>query len=124
MENVKKEKESVDNNKNTIEKATKECYQCIKLLILFIIYMLITCLINKYNTEYINRSKYIQKREYKHEIKTKKFALIQRLECPQCGFFSFYIVHLGCINKTLSLGYIRILDLQSFPNVYNGNDTS
>ena len=30
---------------------------------------------------------------------TKKFAFVRRLECPICGFFSFYIVHLGCLNK-------------------------
>ena len=125
MENVKKEKESEENNKNTNEKGTKECYVClIKLLILLIIYILITYLVNDYNHEYFYNNNNIKKRAHKHEIKTKKFALIQRLECPQCGFFSFYIVHLGCINKTLSLGYIPIVDLQSFPNVYNGNDTS
>ena len=54
---------------------------------------------------------------------TKKFAIIRKLECPQCGFFSFYIIHLGCINKYLSEGYIPIIDLQSFSNVYNKNKT-
>ena len=36
-----------------------------------------------------------------------------------CGLFSFYIVHLGCINKYLTEGYIPIVDLKSFNNIYN-----
>ena len=38
--------------------------------------------------------------------------------------FSFYLVHLGCINKYLYEGYIPIVDLQSFKNVYNLNNLS
>ena len=56
--------------------------------------------------------------------KTKKFVIIRRLESPNSGFFSFYIVHLGCINKYLLDGYIPIIDLQSFNNVYNKGNTS
>lgn len=55
---------------------------------------------------------------------SKNFSIIQRLECPNCGFFSFYIVHLGCAYKSLSQGYIPIIDLQSFPNIYNNGNTS
>ena len=58
-----------------------------------------------------NNKKYI----YSHI----KFAIIKRTNCPTCGLFSFYIVHLGCINKYLNLGYIPIIDLKSFPNIYN-----
>ena len=54
----------------------------------------------------------------------KKFAIIRRLGCPDCGFFSFYIVNLGCIFLYLSKGYIPIIDLKSFKNVYNNENTS
>ena len=46
------------------------------------------------------------------------------MNCPNCGFFSFYIIHLGCVNKYLLKGYIPIIDLQSFKNAYNKGNTS
>ena len=54
----------------------------------------------------------------------KKFIILRRKDCPGCGFFSFYGVHLGCINKTLNEGYIPIIDLQSFENKYNKGNLS
>ena len=64
----------------------------------------------------------IQQKKYYYNY--KNFSIIRRIKCPNCGFFSNYIVHLGCINKSLSMGYIPIIDLQSFPNMYNGGNTS
>ena len=61
-------------------------------------------------------------KNYQQKIKDfqyKNFSILRRLECPGCGFFSFFVVNLGCIKKFLSTGYIPIVDLQSFPNVYN-----
>ena len=98
---IKKEKYPARDNK----KETKNCSSCI---------------INNQTKNNHNRIN----REKKHYLKTKNFAILQRLECPQCGFFSHYIVNLGCMNKYISLGYIPIIDLKSFPNVYNGNDTN
>ena len=60
----------------------------------------------------------------KNDYTSKKFAIIRRLECPNCGIFSFFIVNLGCVNYYLSLGYIPIIDLQTFPNMYNGGNIS
>ena len=59
-----------------------------------------------------------------NDYSTKKFALIQRHDCTTCGFFSFYIVHLGCIYKYLSEGYIPIVDLQDYKNIYNNFNIS
>ena len=57
------------------------------------------------------------KRKMKEYNKEKnKFAIFSRTRCPSCGLFSFYIIHLGCINYYLSKGYIPIVDLQSFKN--------
>lgn len=53
-----------------------------------------------------------------------KFAIIRRTNCPVCGFFSFYIVHLGCINKYINRGFIPIIDVMSFPNIFNGFNIS
>ena len=60
----------------------------------------------------------------KKDFSLYRFSIVQRLQCPNCGFFSFYMIHLGCINKCLSMGYIPIIDLQSFPNAYNNGNTS
>ena len=96
-----------------------------KLTFLLLILLLIMHLLNKYYTEISRNYKYyIEKWKYRYYLKTKNFVILQRLECPQCGFFSNYIVHLGCIYRNLLLGNIPIIDLKSFPNVYNGNNTS
>ena len=52
------------------------------------------------------------------------FAIIKRLDCSACGLFSDYIVYLGCINYFLNKGFIPIIDLQSFKNIYNGYNIS
>ena len=96
----------------------------IKIFLIFVIYILIKNFIIKQNNEKNNNNGYIKNRERMHDLKTLNFVLGRRLECPQCGFFSFYIVNLGCIYKYLNIGYVPIIDLQSFPNVYNGNDTT
>ena len=58
------------------------------------------------------------------DYKSKTFSIIRRTGCPNCGFFSFYIAHLGCINELLSEGTIPIIDLKSFPNIYNKGNTN
>ena len=58
------------------------------------------------------------------DYNTKKFALFGREEFPNCGFFSFYIVHLGCANKYLNEGYIPIIDLLYFKNIFNKGNKS
>ena len=58
------------------------------------------------------------------DYNTKNFSIIRRFECLKCGFFSYYIVYLGCMNKMFVDGLIPIADLKSFPNAYNGGNTS
>ena len=59
-----------------------------------------------------------------NDYKNKKFVIFHRHDCPSCGLFSFFIIHLGCINKFLLEGYIPIVDLQSFNNIYNRGNKS
>lgn len=47
------------------------------------------------------------------------FAIIKRKNCTN-GLFGYYVAYLGCLNKFIKNGYIPILDLLSFPNVFNG----
>ena len=50
---------------------------------------------------------------------SSKFAILRRDNSPLNGLFSFYIVHLGCISKFLSEGYIPIIDVKTYGNVFN-----
>ena len=102
MENNKENNSELNNKQN----ATKTCIRAkLKIFTLIIIYMLIKYINNKPFPNK-NNFEYIKKRERMYDLKTKKYAIVHRLECPQCGFFSFYIVHLGCLYKYLTLGYI------------------
>ena len=35
------------------------------------------------------------------------------------GLFGFYVAYIGCLNILINNGYIPILDLSSFPNIFN-----
>ena len=62
--------------------------------------------------------------ETKMCTENKQFAILSRTNCEACGLFSYYIVHLGCIITYLDEGYIPIIDVGSFSNVFNGyNET-
>lgn len=52
--------------------------------------------------------------------KKSKFAILGRKNCPLCGLFSNFNAHLGCIHQYLEKGYIPIIDLSSFENIFNG----
>ena len=55
----------------------------------------------------------------------KQFAILKRTSCEACGLFSYYIVHLGCIITYLNEGYIPIINVGSFSNIFNGyNETT
>lgn len=41
------------------------------------------------------------------------------MNCNVCGLFFFYIHYLGCIVSFVKKGYIPIVDLVSFPNIFN-----
>jgi len=60
----------------------------------------------------------------KLDYNSNKFAIIKRNTCPICGLFSYFIVYLGCINKFINLGFIPIIDLESFPNIFNKLNSS
>ena len=81
---------------------------------------------NFYNKQYIFGKNYKKVNitnlynEKKMCSENKKFAILRRVNCEACGLFSYYIVHLGCIITFLNEGFIPIIDVSSFPNVFNG----
>ena len=48
------------------------------------------------------------------------FAIVKFSSCITCGFFSYYIIYITCIKTNIIKGYIPIIDLESFPNIFNG----
>ena len=58
------------------------------------------------------------------DYNNNSFAIIRRPDCRSCGLFSYFIIYLGCINECISLGYIPIIDLVSFPNIFNKMNSS
>lgn len=67
-------------------------------------------------------SRLYQKKEL-FDIKIK-FAIISDSSCEKCGILSFYIHYVGCLSRFLNSGYIPIIDLKSFPNIFNGFNIS
>jgi hypothetical protein len=47
------------------------------------------------------------------------FVIIKDNKCKICGLMAYYKHYLVCITKYLNLGYIPIIDLISFPNIFN-----
>lgn len=90
-------------------------------IIISILFLCTHLLNNSHNIiEFQITNNIYNKSSIKISYDNSKFAIINRINCPICGLFSFYIVHLGCINKYISMGYIPIIDVMSFPNVFNG----
>ena len=65
-----------------------------------------------------NRNKILLKPNNKLEYINKKFAIIIN-KCYNCGLFSFYLNYLKCIVEVIIFGYIPVVDLFSFPNIFN-----
>ena len=74
---------------------------------------------NSFKSSGNNKTKLFNKQNSHLDYNKTKFAIIKRTSCSICGLFSYYIVYLGCINNFISLGFIPIVDLESFPNIFN-----
>lgn len=45
--------------------------------------------------------------------------IILNADCPTCGFFAYYTVFIECINRFIINGFIPIIDLNVYGNIYN-----
>ena len=113
-------------NKENISKLSKVKY-CFKIFLGFIFIISFIFAIFKLLHKRKDKAEKIYGLSFEQKMNdysTKKFAIFGRGECPTCGLFSYYIVFLGCINKYVQKGYIPIIDIQNYNNVYNrGNKT-
>lgn len=85
----------------------------LKIIILFLIIYV------NYYIYYVNQNKKMKEIKHKIDYEKNSFVILRRTLCDACGLFSFYMVYLGCINNWITKGYIPIVDMKSFPNVYN-----
>ena len=52
-----------------------------------------------------------------------KFIII-KYNCRVCGLFTIYVNFLNCINTFINKGYIPIIDLNAYPNIFNKFNSS
>ena len=58
-------------------------------------------------------------RNIKIDYQNNNFSIIRYTKCPTCGFFSYYLTYITCVKNLIINGYIPILDLKTFPNIFN-----
>lgn len=69
------------------------------------------------------RSKIMLKKEPAEEFKKYIYDfnfIILKNKYSNTGLFGLYVSYLGCIIKYINEGFIPIIDLSSFPNIFNG----
>ena len=114
-------KKSLNNKIYTKSKIFAKFYKIITIFFMTILYSFNIFI----NETYDQNNNYGLTLEQKmKDYLTKNFSIMKRFECVDCGFFSFYIVYLGCINKLLSIGKIPIVDLKTYTNAFNKGNTS
>ena len=104
---------------NNINYLCKEYFLNIKYILslfIFIIIIRFNLLKIKKMNSFINSQKYQQKEFYDNNT----FIILKDDDCKICGLMAYYKHYLVCINNYISLGYIPIIDLRSFPNILNG----
>jgi len=67
--------------------------------------------------EFIIEERPLEKRKYDYE--NTQFKIIYKKNCSTCGFFTYYINFLGCIITSISSQRTPIIDVRSYPNIFN-----
>ena len=76
---------------------------------------------NKYSEKRLNSEDIISPTDpyFKLDFEKNKFIIIRINDCKECGFFYYYINYLGCFLSIIISSKIPLIDLSSFPNVFN-----
>ena len=101
-----------------INKKYEDKWKIIKLINLIFIFILLKNYNNFFNKN-INKNynlEYIQ--NYNNTF------IIIKYKDKICGLFFFFLSFLECINTYINKGYIPIIDLSSYPNIFNGFNAS
>ena len=79
---------------------------------------------NSYNLLLIKKNN-INNLNSHYIIQYNNTFIIMKIKCKGCGLFAIYKNSLQCINTFINKGYIPIIDLISYPNMFNNfNSTS
>ena len=88
------------------------------IFIIFIFQLLLLIIFIKIYKSKIMLEKQLYK-EFKISFYDFNFIIIKN-KYSNIGLFGLYISYLGCIIKYINEGFIPIIDLSSFPNIFNG----
>ena len=101
-----------------INKNNKNNWKIIKLINLIFIFIF---LINYNNFFNENRNKNYN---LENMQKYNNIFIVIEYKDKICGLFYFFLTFLECINTYIIKGYIPIMDLSSYPNIFNGFNVS
>lgn len=73
------------------------------------------------NDELNIKERPIEKRKY--DYNNTLFKIIYKKNCQDCDFFTYYINFLGCIITSITSQRTPIIDVRSYPNIFNENNT-
>jgi len=92
-----------------------------KILIFYLLFFFINYFFKEfhYNKNIFNQSYTKIYLQHKIDYENNIFAIMRR-PCKLCGLFSYYKVFLSCIQKYIIKGFIPILEVETYPNVFNG----
>ena len=117
---LKQNRETINNKKNNKKNI---CHSIIFSIIKIALFPILFTFILKKKKK-LNQKNFRKFSNSSKNFDNYKFAILADSVCPGCGLFSFYIHYLGCLCRFINRGFIPIIDLQSFPNVYNGFNVS
>ena len=94
-------------------------YKNIKnIVVKFIIIILFSNFIILFNFFLIKKNNIYDFNNYYIEQNNNTFIII-KYNCKICGLFCIFFNFLNCINTFVNKGYIPIMDLSSYPNIFN-----
>ena len=103
-----------------------KCYYCYlvifqQILIFYLLFFFINYFSKQFhdNQNIFNQSYTKIYLQHKLDYENNIFAIMRR-PCKLCGLFSYYKVFLSCIQKYIIKGFIPILEVETYPNVFNG----
>lgn len=121
---IKQEYKEIKLNRIIKKKKYKKLFHIfIKLLtIIFFVFYKIQIYFIQYGSNQILNKPYedsLRIKQIQNDYNNQTFA-IMKMNCLTWGLFAFYKHYLGCCSLLLSKGYIPIVDLKSFKNIFNG----
>ena len=115
-------------NKKIKKKKSKKLFNIFikQLIIIFFLFFKNQINFIKYGSNKLYNYQYddsLRIKQIQNDYNNQTFV-IMKMKCLTWGLFAFYKHYLGCCSLLLSKGYIPIVDLKSFKNIFNGFNIS